>query len=118
MKIIIGRDIIRNHIDTIILHLLTEQDRYEYEICTTVSVRSDGAYVLKAPSLYSAFRRLESAQLVDSYWGNDRSKGARRKYYRITQAGIEYYRHTVEEWRKVKGFMDTLLGEEPPAHYD
>ncbi|MDR3343918.1 MAG: PadR family transcriptional regulator [Treponema sp.] len=112
MENLIDRDIIRNHIETIILHELTEQDRYGYEICKTVWVRSGGTYELKEPSLYSAFRRLENAQLVASYWGDDASKGARRKYYRITQAGTEYYRHTVKEWHKVKELIDTLIGEE------
>jgi PadR family transcriptional regulator PadR len=111
MDNIIDRDIIRNHIDTIILHLLTERDRYGYEICKEVSLRSSGGYELKEPSLYSAFRRLEQAKLVESYWGDEGSRGARRKYYRINEAGQAYYRHTVEEWRSVRRLMDALIGE-------
>ncbi|MDR3342857.1 MAG: PadR family transcriptional regulator [Treponema sp.] len=112
MSNIINRDIIRNHIDTIILRLLTEEDRYGYEIGKEVLIRSGGTYQLKEPSLYSAFRRLESSQFVASYWGDDVSKGARRKYYRITPAGTEYYHRTIEEWRMVKQLMDRLTGEE------
>ena len=107
----IDRDIIRNHIDTIILRLLTEQDRYGYEVCREVAARSLGMYELKEPSLYSAFRRLEGEKLVVSYWGDDESKGARRKYYRITEEGAAYFRHTVEEWQRVKRLMDTLIGD-------
>jgi PadR family transcriptional regulator PadR len=111
MDNIIDRDIIRNHIDTIILRLLTEQDRYGYEICKEVSLRSGGAYEMKEPSLYSALRRLEGGTLVKAYWGDEASGGARRKYYRITGEGRAYYRHTLEEWESIKRLMDILIGE-------
>jgi PadR family transcriptional regulator PadR len=43
---LIDRDIIRNHIDTIILHLLFEKDRYGYELFKEVPARTNGAYEL------------------------------------------------------------------------
>jgi PadR family transcriptional regulator PadR len=113
MDNIIDRDIIRNHIDAIILRLLGEQDRYGYEICREVLSRSGGAYELKEPSLYTALRRLEAGGQVSSYWGDEASRGARRKYYRITKDGRAYFERTVEEWRSVKGLMDKLIGGEP-----
>jgi PadR family transcriptional regulator PadR len=113
MDNIIDRDIIRNHIDTIILRLLGERDRYGYEICKEVLSRSGGVYELKEPSLYTALRRLEAGGQVSSYWGDEASQGARRKYYRITKDGRVYFSHTVEEWRSVKALMDKLIGEEP-----
>ncbi|MDR1909768.1 MAG: PadR family transcriptional regulator [Spirochaetaceae bacterium] len=108
----IDRDIIRNHIDAIILRLLTERDRYGYEICKEVASRSGGAYELKEPSLYTALRRLAAGGQVSSYWGDGASQGARRKYYRITKSGRAWFKHTLAEWRSIKQLMDKLIGEE------
>ncbi len=42
----IDSDLIRGHIDTIILNILGEGDKYGYEICKEVEVKSNGAYEL------------------------------------------------------------------------
>ncbi len=105
---LIDRDMIRNHIDTIILHLLSEKDRYGYEVYKEVIDRTEGQYELKEPSLYSAFRRLEQSKLIRSFWG-DESQGGRRKYYSLTPEGKKYYENTLSEWNKVKLIIDTIL---------
>jgi len=107
----IGKDIIRGHIDTIVLRLLAEQDRYGYEVYKEVLARSDGEYELKEPSLYSAFRRLETQNYIHAYWGEE-SQGGRRKYYAITDTGAEYYKKLRSEWLSAKKILDKLIGEE------
>jgi hypothetical protein len=72
----IGKDLIQGHINLIILCLLTEKDRYGYEIFKEVLARTGGAYELKEPSLYTAFRRLEAEKLISAYWGDESQGGA------------------------------------------
>ena len=105
---VIDRDIIRNHIDTIILHLLSQKEMYGFEVYKAVLERTDGEYELKESSLYSAFRRLERTKLIRSFWG-DESQGGRRKYYALTDEGKKYYTHAVEQWNKVKLIMNKIL---------
>ena len=69
----IGKDIIRGHIDTIVLTLLSEQDRYGFEVYKEVLARSGGEYELKEPSLYSAFRRLEGEGHISALLGRRKS---------------------------------------------
>lgn len=102
------RNSISNHIDTIILHFLSEKDRYGYEVYKEVIDRTQGQYELKEPSLYSAFRRLEQSKLIRSFWG-DESQGGRRKYYALTPDGKVYYENALNEWNKVKIIIDTIL---------
>ncbi len=90
----ISSDLIRGHIDTIVLGMLDRQDRYGYEIVKEVALMSDGEYELKEPTLYSAFRRMERQRLISSYWGEE-SQGGRRKYYTITAEGRLAYRETL-----------------------
>lgn len=104
----IRADMIRGHIDTIILRVLDEHDSYGYEIIKSVSTYSDGRYELKEPSLYTSLKRLEGQGLISSYWG-DESQGGRRKYYAITEAGREVYEANVSEWMQARDLIDLLI---------
>ena len=82
----LSADILRGYTDTIILHQLSHGDSYGYQINKTISTLSGGEVELKEATLYTAFRRLEAAGLIQSYWGSETS-GARRRYYAITALG-------------------------------
>ena len=87
-KSAISADLIRGHINTIILRTLYERDKYGYEIIEEIETRSHGQYTLKQPTLYSALKRLESQGYINAYWKTDEvSQGGRRKYYTLTDAG-------------------------------
>ncbi|MFZ7121583.1 MAG: PadR family transcriptional regulator [Eubacteriaceae bacterium] len=106
----IRSDLIRGHTDTIILSLLTEKDMYGYEICKTISHRSNSLYELKEATLYSSFRRLEKSELIKSYWG-DVTKGGRRKYYSITEMGTLEFFKLRDEWKFAKSIIDMFVLE-------
>ena len=82
----ISADLIRGHINTIILRCLYEGDKYGYDIIYEIERKSGGLYSLKQPTLYSALKRLESLQYVTSYYG-EQSNGGRRKYFSLTDLG-------------------------------
>lgn len=104
----ITADLIRGHTDTIILAQLLEKDSYGYEINKTIQERTGGSYEAKEATLYSAFRRLEAAGLILSYWG-DETTGARRRYYSITPAGRAAYVKNKADWEEAKALIDSLL---------
>jgi DNA-binding PadR family transcriptional regulator len=104
----ITSDIIRGHTDTIILSHLVNHDSYGYEINKAIQEKTDGEYELKEATLYTAFRRLEQAGYISSYWG-DESTGARRRYYSITNLGREIYKQNKEDWNKTKQIIDKLI---------
>lgn len=107
----IRADLLRGHTDAVILAQLLRHDSYGYEINKTIESVSGGAFILKEATLYSAFRRLEDAGYITSYWG-DACAGARRRYYRITDCGREAYRLAREEWENTVRILDALLEEE------
>ncbi|MDE6915662.1 MAG: PadR family transcriptional regulator [Lachnospiraceae bacterium] len=104
----INSDLIRGHIDTIILKILLNGDSYGYEIMKAVSINSDNAYELKEPSLYTSLKRLEKQGHIISYWG-DESQGGRRKYYRITDSGSAAYEKALTEWLRAQKIITRLL---------
>lgn len=104
----INSDLIRGHIDTIILKILKSGDNYGYEIMKAVSANSDHEYELKEPSLYTSLKRLEKQGHIVSYWG-DQSQGGRRKYYHITDSGSAAYEKALAEWLHAKKIITKLL---------
>ena len=107
----IASDLIRGHTDTIILARLLGGDNYGYEINKSIQQRTAGKYELKEATLYSAFRRLEQAGCISSYWG-DEMTGARRRYYSITDIGRDTYEALVDEWKTAKDLIDKLIKTE------
>lgn len=63
---------------------------------------------MKEASLYTALRRLEKGGFITSYWG-DETLGGRRKYYRITQKGLERYLRDREDWVVAKDILTQLI---------
>jgi DNA-binding PadR family transcriptional regulator len=104
----ITADLIRGHTDTIILAALPQGDSYGYRINRSMVDLTDGRYELKEATLYTAFRRLEEAGYIRSYWG-DEATGARRRYYAITPQGREAYRSMMREWREASGLLEKLM---------
>lgn len=107
----LSADILRGYTDAIILRQLSQGDSYGYQINKNVTALSGGAFELKEATLYTAFRRLESVGLIRSYWGDEQS-GARRRYYAITDAGIERLLADQSAWKETKALIDLLLMEE------
>lgn len=107
----IASDLIRGHTDTIILSQLMHADSYGYQINKIIQEKTDQEYELKEATLYSAFRRLEEAGYICSYWGNE-TTGARRRYYTITKEGREAYHRLRDEWEHSKVLIDQLIQEE------
>lgn len=104
----ITSDLVRGHTETIILAQLLLKDSYGYEINKSIQEKTNNQYELKEATLYSAFRRLEEAKMLESYWG-DETIGARRRYYRITKLGRIMYEKNKEDWEQTKRLIDSLI---------
>ena len=108
----ISSDLLRGYTDAIILKRLIAKDGYGYQISKEVACISEGKLELKEATLYTAFRRLESAGYIRSFWG-DETIGARRRYYSLTEAGREKLREEQLTWRETRNVLNQLLeGEE------
>lgn len=107
----LSADLLRGYTDTIILKQLSDGDSYGYRISKAVAEQSDGGLELKEATLYTAFRRLEAAGRIRSYWGDEQS-GARRRYYSLTDVGLEKLLKDCETWRETRQVLDQLLGGE------
>lgn len=106
----ISSDVIRGYNDTIILFLLLEGDSYGYEISKNIRSLTNEQYIMKETTLYSAFNRLSKNGYISSYYG-DETQGKRRTYFRITDAGQEYYKEKCKEWVLTQNVINRFIKE-------
>lgn len=107
----IASDMLRGNTDMIILAHLTHRESYGYEINKKIQERSGHRFELKEATLYGAFRRLEEAGYVSFYWGDEQT-GARRRYYRISPAGLQAYERYLSEWHEAVGMISKLIEQD------
>lgn len=104
----ISSDIIRGHLDAIILRLICEKDRYGYEISKEISSRTRNEFQIKEATLYAVFQRLEKKSLIESYLGSE-SNGGRRRYYSITDSGRVYLEDEIKGWHQARNIIDVFM---------
>lgn len=103
----ISSDLIRGHIDTIILQSLSEGDKFAQQIIDYVDEKSDGKYQIIQATLYSSLKRLETQKYVTSYW-NDVTDG-RRKFFRVTDLGKSFLDDNLSSWTYSRAIIDKLM---------
>ena len=67
----------------------------------------EAGVAIEQSTLYPLLRRLEKQELVTSSW--DTSENRPRKYYVLSDYGIEVYRQLKDEWKKMTQELKALL---------
>ncbi|MFB5281869.1 PadR family transcriptional regulator [Peribacillus sp. Hz7] len=105
----VNKEVLKGHIDTLILSLLNTRDMYGYELAKLVRERSEEQFELKEGTLYLSLKRLEKNKWISSYWGDEQGPGGRRKYYRLTSLGEKGFKEKRKEWQFIKKMIDSFL---------
>ncbi len=108
----ISSDVIRGYNDTMILYLLLEKPSYGYEISKQIKQLTREKYIIKETTLYSAFTRMEKHGYIVSFSSDEEGSGKRRTYYRITEAGRQYYMAKRDEWQLTKEVIEHFILKE------
>jgi PadR family transcriptional regulator PadR len=104
----ISSDVLRGHLESVILTLIKEKDRYAYEIANEIRLRTEESFSVKEATLYAMVQRLERKDLITSYNGS-KSHGRQRRYYTLTPLGSAYYQEKKLEWYELKKLMSVFL---------
>jgi PadR family transcriptional regulator PadR len=105
------REMKRGTLEMILLKLLSEKQRYGYELVSTLERRGGEQFQLKEGTLYPVLYRLESAGLIEPRW-ETLERGVPRKYYRLTRVGAQHLRDLIKDWREFVGAVEDLLSGE------
>lgn len=90
-----------------VLSLLKGGDRYGYELADTVGRNID----ISEGTIYPLLRRLRGEGYFEAYL-RESSAGPARKYYRLTQKGLDMQRLLENEWRDFTAGVSVILGGE------
>ena len=107
----ISSDLIRGHINTIILRTLYDGDKYGYDIINEIEKKSGGLYTLKQPTLYSSLKRLEAQGYVRPYWSEEATHGGRRKYFTLTDLGRQHVNQNLVELEYSQSVINQLVSD-------
>ena len=91
----------------LLLMLLSEKDKYGYEMIETLRERSENVFELKAGTLYPLLHQLEEKSFLDAY--ESEASGKTRKYYSITKEGKKQLRQKEAEWKEYAGSVEKNL---------
>lgn len=98
-----------------ILQLVSEDERYGYEIVSRIRERTGGVLSLAEGNVYPALHALEGEGFVASTWRAVEPGVPPRKYYRITDKGRDLHRRMVGEWTEYAGAIARLLNGDGEA---
>ena len=79
----------------LVLALVAKRDFYGYELVETISKRIE----ISEGTIYPILRRLTVDQYFDTYL-KESSEGPPRKYYRMTNLGLEKTERLLTDWKK------------------
>ena len=93
----------------LILSLLTDGDKYGYQMIEELNKRSNHIFEFKAGTLYPLLHTLEQQGHVEAYDGEP-EKNRPRRYYQITPKGRRQLETMQKEWVTVSAAINSILG--------
>ena len=106
--IVLNKELLKGNIDLLILSVVKEKESYGYEISKTIKDKTGGEFEIQEATLYLSLKRLEKQGAVSSTWGNE-SHGGRRKYYAITDSGVQLLNRLIKDWKKVTEMVKRFI---------
>ena len=96
----------RGLLDICVLAAIKNQDSYGYQIIKDMKPFVE----ISESTLYPILRRLEASQLLTVR--SAEHNGRLRKYYRITEKGLERIKEFREEWKQLLSIYDFVVKED------
>ena len=106
-------ELLQGALDLILLRALEAMGpQHAYSLAARLEQVSKSRLTLKQGTLYPALVRLEQNGWIKGSWRRTENN-REAKYYSITKAGTRALAKETERWRRLAGFVDALLLNEP-----
>jgi PadR family transcriptional regulator, regulatory protein PadR len=106
-------EVLQGTLDLIVLRALsTMGPQHAYGLAARLEQIADHPFPLNQGTLYAALVRLDQRGWIKGRWQRTES-GRDAKYYAITAAGTRALGNQTARWRRLVGFLDKLLLDEP-----
>jgi PadR family transcriptional regulator PadR len=106
-------ELLQGALDLILLRALeTMGPQHAYSLAARLEQVSKAKLTLNQGTLYPALVRLEQKGWIKGIWGKTENN-REAKFYGITKSGVRALTKETERWRRLAGFVDALLIDEP-----
>jgi transcriptional regulator len=102
-------DLMRGTLDLLILRSVATMPLHGLGIARRIGQLTQGAFDVKAGSLFPALYRLEERGLVSAEWGESETR-RKAKFYRLTRLGKKQLQVEEANWQRVALAMASALG--------
>ena len=102
-------DLLQGTLDVLILKALALHELHGMGISRRIAQMTDGAFDVKAGSLFPALHRMEQAGWLRSNWGQAETN-RRAKFYSLTRTGRKHLQTETERWARISLAMAAALG--------
>src|SRR5262244_3337387 len=102
-------EILQGTLDLLILKALALDQMHGMGVSRRISQITNGAFDVKAGSLFPALHRMEQAGWLASSWGESETN-RRAKFYSLTKAGRKQLQTETERWERISLAMAAALG--------
>ena len=96
------------HTSLVVLHLLSTQDMYGYQMISELERKFDSTFSMKEGTLYPILKGLENEGAVEAYQ-QETPNGRVRKYYHLTEKGKKQLAEETQQWRSYEGAINAVL---------
>lgn len=101
-------DLLQGTLDVLILKALALQELHGMGVSRRISQMTNGAFDVKAGSLFPALHRMEQAGWLSSVWGESETN-RRAKFYSLTRAGRRHLQAETQRWERISLAMSAAL---------
>lgn len=106
-------EVFQGTLDLIVLRALaTMGPQHAYGLAERLQQVADQQFTVNQGTLYVALTRLEQRGWIAGKWQRTESN-REAKYYALTKSGARALARQVSRWRRLTGFIDKLLVQEP-----
>lgn len=96
-------------LDLLVLRTLQAGPQHGFGIAREIQRRSGEVLAVEEGSLYPALHRLERRGSIEAEWGTSDSN-RKARFYSLTRAGRTELRRQTEEWMRLSGAVQSVLG--------
>ena len=101
-------DLLQGTLDLLILKALALEQLHGMGISRRIAQITNGAFEVKAGSLFPALHRMEEAGWLTSSWGESETN-RRSKFYKLTKSGKSQLVTEAERWERISLAMASAL---------
>ena len=101
-------DLLQGTLDLLILKSLALDQMHGMGIARRIAQITNGAFEVKAGSLFPALHRMQQAGWLTSSWGESETN-RRARFYRLTRTGRSHLHAETERWERISLAMACAL---------